>query len=54
MQEETYYICAECRYTFISNSNLDRCPDCGKQKVRLALPEEIEAYIRIKEEIEKE
>lgn len=34
--EESFFTCEACRYTFIANEDVERCPDCGKVKVRKA------------------
>lgn len=50
----SYLTCEACRYTFVSDKDLIQCPDCGKSQVRKATGKEIEEYIRIRMEIEKE
>lgn len=50
----SYLTCEACRYTFVSDKDLIQCPDCGKPQVRKATGKEIEDYIRIRMEIEKE
>lgn len=52
--EGSYFTCGYCRYTFISDKNPERCPDCGKLEVRAATQDEITAYIHVREEIERE
>ena len=27
---ESFFTCEACRYTFIANEDVERCPDCGK------------------------
>ena len=38
------YTCDACRYTFESDKLPDRCPDCGKLRVRRASKSEIYEY----------
>lgn len=38
------YTCDACRYTFESDKLPDRCPDCGKERVRSAGESEIYDY----------
>lgn len=52
--EEYFFTCEACRYTFIANTDVLRCPDCGKLKVRKASAKEIGEYKRIRLEIEQE
>lgn len=49
-----YFTCADCCYTFVSDEEVKRCPDCGKLKVRAATQDEVEAYIRVRKEIAQE
>lgn len=49
-----YYTCAACRYTFLTDNEAERCPDCGKLQVRAATQDEVEAYIRVRKEIAQE
>lgn len=46
--------CENCRYDFQSEQQPERCPDCGKIGVREATPEEKEAYLRLKEIVDRE
>lgn len=52
--EESFFTCEACRYTFIVNEDVERCPDCGKVKVRKASAKEIDEYKRIRLEIAQE
>ena len=52
--EESFFTCEACRYTFIANEDVERCPDCGKVKVRKASSKEIVEYKRIRLEIAQE
>ncbi len=47
-------ICEDCLYTFEAGSMPERCPDCGRLKLRKAAPQEAEAYRKARAEIEKE
>lgn len=51
---DSIFICEACRYTFIANADMERCPDCGKAKVRKASSKEIDEYKRIRLEIAQE
>lgn len=51
---ESFFTCEACRYTFVANTNVKRCPDCGKVKVRNASVDEIYEYKRIRQEIAQE
>ena len=51
---ESFFTCEACRYTFIANKDVKRCPDCGKVKVRKASSKEIDEYKRIRLEIAQE
>lgn len=52
--EESFFTCEACRYTFIANEDVERCPDCGKVKVRKASAKAIDEYKRIRLEIAQE
>lgn len=52
--EESFFTCEACRYTVIANEDVERCPDCGKFKVRKASSKEIDEYKRIRLEIAQE
>ena len=52
--EESFFTCEACRYTFIANDDVERCPDCGTVKVRKASSKEIDEYKRIRLEIAQE
>lgn len=52
--EESFFTCEACRYTFIANEDVERCPDCGKVKIRKASSKEIDEYKRIRLEIAQE
>ena len=45
-QEKILYACEtkDCRFLFESEKEPERCPDCGKKKIRLANSQEIEEY----------
>ena len=47
-------ICDDCRYTFEAGNMPERCPDCGKLKVREATAQEVDAYRKVRAEIEQE
>ena len=47
-----YYICDGCKFQFTQSNEPERCPDCGKQAVRVANDEEIECFKRIQTEKE--
>ena len=51
-QEKKVYACEtrDCRFLFESEKEPERCPDCGKTKVRLATEREIQEYERRKKE----
>lgn len=51
---DSYFTCDACRYTFMSDSRPERCPDCGKLQVRAATQDEVEDYIRVRKEIAQE
>ena len=39
------YACDACRFLFESDEDkIERCPDCGKKKIRLATKEEIKEF----------
>lgn len=38
------YACDHCHFLFSRVSPIDQCPDCGKEEVRPATPEEIYEY----------
>lgn len=52
--EESFFTCEACRFTFIANEDVERCPDCGKVKVRKASSKETDEYKRIRLEIAQE
>lgn len=45
-----YFTCNICRYTFCTEEECERCPDCGKNDLRLATEEEIAQYQKFREE----
>ena len=47
-------ICDDCQYTFEAENKPERCPDCGRLKVREATAQEVETYRKVRAEIEKE
>ena len=51
-QEKILYACEtkDCRFLFESEKEPERCPDCGKTKVRLANSREIAEYEKRKKE----
>lgn len=51
---KSYFTCTVCQYTFISDGEVERCPDCGKLQVRIATEDEVKSYIRVRREIEQE
>lgn len=53
-ETKSYFTCDTCRYTFVSDKEVERCPDCGKLQVRAATQDEVEAYIRVRKEIAQE
>ena len=54
MENEKCFTCVACRYTFVSDKEVERCPDCGKLQVRAATQDEVDAYIRVRKEIAQE
>jgi len=38
------YACDNCHFLFSRVSPIDRCPDCGKERIRPATPEETEEF----------
>ncbi len=38
------YACDRCRYLFSEELSIDRCPDCGKENIRPATPEEVREF----------
>ena len=50
--EKKLYSCEtkDCRFLFESKDKPERCPDCGKQKIRLANSQELAEYERRKKE----
>lgn len=49
-----YYICGKCRFTFERVGKVDSCPDCAHPNVMEATGEEMEEYLRNREEFSKE
>ncbi|MCJ7855392.1 hypothetical protein MUJ63_03665 [Lachnospiraceae bacterium NSJ-143] len=45
-----YYTCMRCRYTFKTESEPDRCPDCGYNEVRTSTEKEKEEYESFRKE----
>lgn len=45
-----YYTCNKCRYTLCSEEECERCADCGKKDIRPATEEEINQYLKFREE----
>ncbi len=48
-----YYYCKQCGFTFKREGEVDRCPDCGKKKVRDTLPSEIAEFKKNMDAIEE-
>lgn len=42
----SFFICENCKYTFIREEQPERCPDCGKLHVRMAKQMEILRHIQ--------
>ena len=38
------YMCAACRFLFERVGAVTQCPDCGKERVRIATPDEQTEY----------
>lgn len=38
------YACDNCHFLFSMDAHEDRCPDCGKENIRQATPEEIQEF----------
>lgn len=53
-ESKSYFTCAACRYTFVSDGEVERCPDCGKTKIRVSTVQEVSDYLRVRREIELE
>ena len=47
---DRYYSCNRCGYTFCAESEQESCIDCGKKDIRPAKKEEIEQYLKYREE----
>ena len=45
-----YFTCNKCKYTFCTEEESERCPDCRKKDIRFASKEEIEQYLKFREE----
>lgn len=45
-----YFTCKKCRYTFCTDVECERCPDCGKKDIRSATDGEIQEYFKFREE----
>lgn len=45
------FACDACHYLFEAIERPEQCPDCGKYKVRPASQEEIDEYIKRKDEV---
>lgn len=50
----TICTCEKCRYTFQFPLLPLRCPDCGKEMVRLSTDKEIKEYWRMQEILKEE
>lgn len=48
---DNIFACDACHYLFEAIERPGQCPDCGKYKVRTANQEEIDEYIKRKEEV---
>jgi len=46
------YNCGKCHFTFERAGEVEACPDCGRESVHEATPEEIEEYRKNKEEMD--
>lgn len=42
--KEMVYACDHCHFLFSTESPIDRCPDCGKENIRLATPDEVQEF----------
>ena len=38
------YAYDHCHFLFSTESPIDRCPDCGKENIRLATPDEVQEF----------
>lgn len=45
-----YFTCKKCRYTFCTDVECERCPDCGKKDIRPATDGVIQEYLKFREE----
>lgn len=48
-----YYTCNKCKYTFCTDKKCDRCADCGKKDIRPATEDEINQYLKFREEFKE-
>lgn len=48
-----YYICDNCHFQFERVGICEKCPDCGKTTTREPNKEELERFLKIKEEMKK-
>lgn len=49
-----YYTCNKCKYTFCADKECERCADCGKKDIRPATEDEINQYLKFREEFKDE
>lgn len=49
-----YYICDACKFQFVRRNEVEKCPDCGKEAIRLANDYEISEFNRIQKDLNKE
>lgn len=48
------YVCDTCHFLFERSGEIDRCPDCGKQTIRLAAEAEQKEYHQLRLEFSHE
>ena len=51
--ENVVYICEKCKFLFSRAKKPEKCPDCGKERVREANKKEQAEFVKLKEEFNK-